>query len=201
VKENGQKRVVGKDWAEFERDSRKKGRLGPFVAHYINFKAHNRIFEMSQQRIRELLDSTIYVVPRLQMMPHSVRDGWSPDEMNSVRKALKDLNRQFAKYPSVDQLSENGTFYIKAMSKKIPPLEISVVHAIRELVAQGLIQRFRQCPSCEELFYATRANQTSCSPTCRHDKYEQTEEFKQKNRERAHRNYWLHKEMSKGAMF
>jgi hypothetical protein len=190
------------DWAELVADLRgsvkqRTIRWGRFVVEYINadenFRARHQISKPSQQRIEQLLALMIQLVQVLEM-PDSVKQGWGRDQSTSLPRLVKDLNRRFAKYRTLPRIAVNSRLDSILMSQRMMSgKEGFAAHNIFKLAAEGLIQNFRYC-ICEKLFYATRVDQTSCSKTCRHKKYEQTEEFKRRRRDKARETYWLHKQ-------
>lgn len=185
------KRVTETEWGRLAAESRrnqKKGR-GSMVVHYVTFKTRSQIQKESQQRIGKLLELTIQVDQRRKKST-SVQGG-------SGRKLRKDINQLLVKYLTALQVSDSFQFFEVPIlagqkRKRIPLLEVTIARIIVGLAKEGLIQKFRHC-DCGKLFYARGFNHVSCTPICRHKKYEQTEEFKRKHREKAFETYWSKK--------
>jgi hypothetical protein len=55
--------------------------------------------------------------------------------------------------------------------------ESYAIELLLKLAEQGAIKRLRHC-LCGHWFWARNAKKNSCSPTCRHNKYEKTDRFK-----------------------
>lgn len=182
---------VAKGWAKGWADC-----LLNYVQADEDYRAKEKISKASQERIRGLLELAISVDQYLGM----VFSGLKIDKkhIRAVIETIDDLNKRFAEYPSVvcidfdPKFKREPRFLEKVGSVFHTVNESLVARYIFHLAEEQLLQNIREC-ICGKLFYAIREDQKSCSAICRHKRYEQTDDFKAKRREKLRENYKLHK--------
>ncbi len=83
--------------------------------------------------------------------------------------------------------------YLKFSPKRrtwvlIAPLAWRALETIVESANEGMLDRFRQCLSCEQWFYAAKKHQLHCSVRCRQKRHASSKEYK-RDRAAYMRNY------------
>jgi hypothetical protein len=103
----------------------------------------------------------------------------TPPEVKRALKRVQNVVSDYSTKPRVHLFGERceGVRFGDISTSGRPTSERVAVESIMDLADDGALSLIRQC-ACENWFYAKRADQTSCSTTCRHGKYEQTESFK-----------------------
>ena len=109
----------------------------------------------------------------------------------SVHRLMRRLDALIAEYPLTpsSEIDLDQNLCIDEIINSDQPLgECSAAHALMWLLNENLLDRIKLC-ACGKYFFGRSTNQTSCSETCRHKKYERTEAFKRQRREYM-RNYY-----------
>jgi len=109
--------------------------------------------------------------------------------------SIRIIQRLIARYPSPPILGwdkeQNLTFgSVFTHLKRAEEEEAEAALAVMSLAEVNELTWLRQC-LCGNWFFACRKTQRSCSPSCRHKLYEQTEKFKAKRRRYMKRYYRL----------
>jgi hypothetical protein len=152
-----------------------------------SYRAKHKVSQISQNRIRELL------ALMMKAADENHRVFQATDELRTL---AREISKRLAKYPSILEVKPDGevkSHGVLRFSERITTREGLVARYIFHLAEEDLLYNIRDC-MCGKLFYATRSDQKSCTSACRHKRYEQTEEFKQKRRDQARENYRLHKQ-------
>lgn len=143
----------------------------------------------SRQRILDLLQRLQETLSLIESMPKDA------DLINRPPRRLSTfldrINDRLAPYHTSPfaYIELDGTLAIQeALAGKVPVRESFAARADIQLANKGLLHRLRKC-ICGKYLYANFSHQKYCSALCRHEEYEQTEEFKEQRRVYM-RNYY-----------
>ncbi|MGI9103497.1 MAG: hypothetical protein ACR2IF_13755 [Terriglobales bacterium] len=101
------------------------------------------------------------------------RAGPKPEEMNTLREVIEEVDQAFARYPVrwsyfCGRLELFGLIegYEEFATDDLVFDEPRAVQSIARLVQLGLIGRVRPCEHCERWFFARFKHQVFCRPIC-----------------------------------
>jgi len=137
----------------------------------------------AKKRILDLLDSAKRTRDSSEAARRKSIQPLSEDKLN---RFADDLNEELEKYKTAPfmRIDSTGKWGVSRTTLRTGPrsmMESVIAHDVAYLFEWGLLDRIRLC-ICEMYFFATRDSQTSCSPKCRHKRYEQDQAYKAKRK-------------------
>jgi hypothetical protein len=144
---------------------------------------HGKASKASIKRILDLHGTLVQVLAEIDQLPIWTR---MEDDLPQLDPLIKELNERLALYAATPTftLYDGRSWGINdALDTyhRIPVGESLAARSLCEIAYLRRLDRVRTC-LCGTWFYAKRADQTSCSPTCRKNKHQQTEAFREKRR-------------------
>lgn len=183
---------------------RRKG-VGANLVNWLNGEAenyHGKPTKASRARIEALVAAikkgSEMLVAADEEDPEADLFDFMPRHLSTMTQEIQELLNDYPKWPLVEVsycdrravLSiSDGSGPGRALGEQVAAWDIATLTNERRL------DSVRQC-LCGRWFIALRADQASCSPTCRHKTYEQTDAFKVKRRQYM-RNYYRLKQSGK----
>jgi hypothetical protein len=144
----------------------------------------NSYSQVGRRRIVDLLDATkrlLDLTNRAGRQGHGIKR-WSKE----LIRCATWVNERIHQYPAspIVMWSPKGSLTFGEDFSVRPRIEdeAATAHCILGLAEANVLARVCQC-ACGRWFFARSKNQRSCSATCRHRLYEQTDAFKTKRRE------------------
>lgn len=163
-------------------------------AHHYSQSACKRI-----ERLVHALQSLVYLLPRVETLRRGSITIGEIDEIAEIPKeAFKSIDivsRLIPRYPSCPHFGwdQDGCLsFGRDFSRLRPPQaeEAVAADATLRLAEVSELTQLQQC-LCGRWFFVSRKTQRSCSPTCRHKLYEQTDKFKANRRKYMNQYYRL----------
>ena len=143
---------------------------------------HGKASKASIKRLLDLRETLIAVLNAVNQLPEWYRP---EDYLPTLDPLAEELNERLSLYAATPRFT---LYDLKSWgiddaldTYRIPIGESLAARSLCEIAYRRRLDRVRKC-LCGTWFYAKRADQTSCSPTCRKNKHQQTEAFREKRR-------------------
>jgi hypothetical protein len=173
-----------------------------FLLKWLNDHADPRLPPMSTAASRKRIVDLLHRITKVDALITEAieaqprRNFWknSPAGVDREIESIQQILGEYPMKPTVYLFGMRGgglKFDLRGAGRR-PPGENRAVDSVIDLAKDGLLTRVRSCV-CGRWYFADRKNQSSCSPACRHRKYEQTESFKAMRRKYMREYYALKK--------